>query len=200
MNKIYYRYGTMFSGKTLNLISTVKTYQLNGYNVIVLKHANDTRDKGIIKSRMSKDYIDCISFTDDDDIYQICKQAINSKNDIAAIIIDEIQFCSLQHIQDLNKVSELAPVICYGLKTSYTGILFPSIAHLLAITEDVSEIKTVCSMCSRKATHNLLLRNGQPIYNGNTVNIEGTVSEQYKAVCRKHFYKPIIEQGDDVNE
>ena len=198
MNKIYFRFGTMFSGKTLNLISTVKTYELNGYNVIILKHSKDTRDT-VIKSRMSNDCLDCITFDDNDNLEDVCQKALddfykeNPLSSIAAILIDEVQFCSLEHIHSLHAISKIAPVICYGLKTSYTGELFPAISALLAIAEDTSEIKTICSMCSKKATHNLLLRNGQPIYSGDTVNIEGeNVSEQYKAVCRKHFYEPII--------
>ena len=46
-------------------------------------------------------------------------------------------------------------------------------------------------MCKSKATHNLLLVDGNPTYLGTQINVENTASnEVYKAVCREHFYEP----------
>lgn len=188
-NKIYFKYGTMFSGKTLNLISTVKTYEHNKQTVLILKPAQDTRDKGIIKSRMSIETLDCVTFDKDEDLGVLFLKFKDLKPDI--IFIDEVQFCTEKQIEQLHDLSKFAPIMCYGLKTSYTGDLFPSIAKLMAIAEDIQEIKTVCSMCKSKATHNLLLVDGNPTYLGTQINVENTASnEVYKAVCREHFYEP----------
>lgn len=185
-NKIYFKYGTMFSGKSLNLISTAKTYEFNGNNVFIIKPKQDSRDYGVIKSRMSNEELKCyIVDKGIDDLSLILKG--KPKPDV--ILIDEIQFFTVKQIKSLVKLSEIAPVICYGLKTSYTGDIFPSITKLLAIAEDVQEIKTTCRYCNKKATYNLLLRNDKPVYDGNLVNVEGSnVNEEYQQVCRYHFY------------
>ncbi|MBI6005930.1 thymidine kinase [Clostridium perfringens] len=187
-NKIYFKYGTMFSGKSLNLISTAKTYKFNGNNVFIIKAKQDSRDSGVIKSRMSNEELKCyIVDKDMDDLSLIFKDKSNLDLDI--ILIDEVQFLTVKQIESLVKLSEIAPIICYGLKSSYTGDLFPSIAKLLSIAEDIQEIKTTCRYCNKKATHNLLLRNGKPVHNGDMVNVEGSnVNEEYQQVCRYHFY------------
>lgn len=194
MNKIYFRHGTMFSGKSLNLISAVKTYQHNNKLVVILKPATDTRDKEIVKSRMSSEELDCITFSTTDDLLEVITNEYKMHAfKIDVIFIDEAQFCTVEQIKQLHKLSKYAPIMCYGLKTSYTGELFPSIAKLMTLAEDVSEIKTICSMCKKKATHNLLLRNGQPVYSGDAINVEGeNHNDEYKAVCRQHFYDPIL--------
>lgn len=196
-NKIYYIHGTMYSGKSLDLISTYSTYKFNNKKVLVLKHAKDTRDEGIIKSRMSSQEIKCITFTDEDSLYSTAVKELRAKGyhpDV--ILIDEIQFCSDKHIKQLQNLSTIAPIMCYGLKSSYTGELFPAIAKLIPLAESIKEIKTTCCMCNSKATHNLLVRNGEPIYEGAFVNIEGVNhDDKYHAVCREHFYNPVLTES-----
>ena len=191
-NKIYYIHGTMYSGKSLDLISTYTTDTYNGKRVLVFKHIKDTRDKGVIKSRMSTQEVECITFTDNDSLYDTLIKIIEKSGlhpDV--ILIDEIQFASKDHVLDLHRISKIAPVMCYGLKTSYTGELFPAISTLIPLAENIREIKTTCCMCNSKATHNLLVRDGEPIYEGAFVNIEGeNQNDDYYAVCREHFIRP----------
>lgn len=198
MNKIYFRYGTMFSGKSSMLITVAGTYEHNNQKVLLLKPSKDTRDVEIIKSRACKDTLECITFNDKDNLLEVVQYAIKLKNYIPDIIfIDEVQFCSDHHIDSLLEISKICPIICYGLKSSYTGELFPAIKKLLVMAEDIAEIKNICSMCKSKATYNLLLRNGKPVYSGEAINIEGeNINEEYKAVCRKHYYSPIL-KGDE---
>ena len=110
------------------------------------------------------------------------------------LLVDEVQFLTKAQIKQLAHIASVScPVMCYGLKNTYTGELFPSIVTLLALAEDVREVKTTCCCCNNKATHNLLVRDGVPIYEGALVNIEGVnVDEKYYPVCRKHFYMPEI--------
>lgn len=190
--KIYYIHGTMYSGKSLDLISTYVTDTFNGKKVLVLKHAKDTRDEGVIKSRMSSQVVECITFTDNDSLYDVVVSTIEKSGlrpDV--ILIDEIQFALKDHVLDLHRISKIAPIMCYGLKTSYTGELFPAIATLIPLAENIREIKTTCCMCNSKATHNLLVRYGEPIYEGAFVNVEGeNTHDKYYAVCREHFVRP----------
>lgn len=188
-NKIYFRYGTMFSGKSLNLISTAETFKFNNKNTLILKPSKDKRDYSNVRSRMSNIQYKAVVVSDSiENLYDFILDIYNkSKFDI--ILIDEVQFLSPNLIEQLVEVSTICPIICYGLKSSYTGDLFPSIAKLLTIAEDIQEVKTSCRYCDNKATHNLLLRNGQPVYNGDMINVEGSkVNEEYHQVCRYHFY------------
>ena len=194
MKKIYYRYGTMFSGKSLNLISAYHTYKHNKKNVLVIKPSIDTRDANVIKSRMSSLTVDCVTFSKEDKLQDVITEEIRNTEIMPDILlIDEVQFCTPEQIDELHTISEMFPIMCYGLKTSYTGAIFPSIVKLMAIAEDSSEIKTTCSMCNKKATHNLLIRDGRPIYEGAYINIEDNSSnDKYYAVCREHFFNPVF--------
>lgn len=192
-NKVYYKHGTMYSGKSLRLISLYDSYVYKNKNVMVAKPELDSRDVGVIKSRMSSKEIPCHLFDEDESLIELVSwyEGIYGIPDI--ILIDEVQFATVQQIEDINTLSAKYKIMCYGLKTSYTAELFPPISKLLTIAEDVEEIKSECFMCNSKATHNLLIRDGKPIYNGNMIKIEGEENvEEYKAVCRYHYYNPIL--------
>lgn len=194
MKKIYYKYGTMYSGKSLNLISTYKTYMFNNQRPLVLKHAKDTRDENIIKSRMSKETVECITFTDEDNlldvVYNAIKELVFSP---VVIMIDEIQFCTIAHIEQINVLSLQFPIICYGLKTNYMAELFPASAKLIAYADSLEEMVTTCSFCGKRARFNLLTRDGKAVREGNAYNIDGEYgNEKYYAVCRQHYFEPNI--------
>ena len=74
--------------------------------------------------------------------------------DISCIFVDEAQFLSKEQVQSLGKVAdELSiPVMCYGIRTDFQGQLFDGSKELLAIADNLKELKTICSMCEKKAT------------------------------------------------
>ena len=79
------------------------------------------------------------------------------------------------------------PVMCYGLRTDFKGQLFPGAATLLAIADDIREIRTIC-WCGKKATMNLRVDEaGKAVTEGDQVEIGG--NERYVALCRKHFFE-----------
>lgn len=194
-NKVYYKHGTMFSGKSLRLISLYDSYKYKNKNILVMKSSEDVRDVGVISSRMSDKKIECYTFTDEDSIIDVTHWYEQEFGKPDIILIDEIQFATIDQIEQINILSLRFKVMCYGLKTTYTAELFPSIAKLLTIAEDVEEIKSECCMCQSKATHNLLLRDNKPVYAGEVINIEDNkqTTEEYKAVCRYHYYNPILD-------
>ena len=85
------------------------------------------------------------------------------------------------------------PVICYGLKSDYRGILFEGSYYLLVYADKISEQKTVCSMndCNNKATMNLRYDNNKPVFDGEQIIIGDL---EYKPVCRK-CYLQLIEKS-----
>ena len=77
------------------------------------------------------------------------------------------------------------PVLAYGLRTDFLGALFEGSRQLLALADELREIKTVCH-CGRKAT--MVVRfdgEGQPMHSGDQIQIGG--NETYVSMCRRHF-------------
>jgi thymidine kinase len=76
--------------------------------------------------------------------------------------------------------------MCYGIRTDFRGELFEGSASLLALADNLIELKTVCNVCSRKATMVVRLdKNGKVITEGSKVQIGG--NDVYRVLCRKHF-------------
>jgi thymidine kinase len=76
--------------------------------------------------------------------------------------------------------------MCYGIRTDFQGKLFEGSSELLAIADNLKELKTICSMCDRKAT--MVVRiddDGKVLLKGEKIMIGG--NERYKTLCRKHF-------------
>ena len=108
--------------------------------------------------------------------------------DISCIFVDEAQFLSKEQVQSLGKVAdELSiPVMCYGIRTDFQGQLFDGSKELLAIADNLKELKTICSMCEKKATMVVRLnQEGEVVLEGEKIVIGG--NDIYKTLCRKHF-------------
>ena len=76
-------------------------------------------------------------------------------------------------------------MLAYGLRTDFKGELFEGSLHLLAWSDELIEIKTVCH-CGKKAIMVLRLdENGVPLNSGEQIQIGG--NDKYVSVCRKHF-------------
>ena len=108
--------------------------------------------------------------------------------DISCIFVDEAQFLSKDQVQSLGKVAdELSiPVMCYGIRTDFQGQLFDGSKELLAIADNLKELKTICSMCEKKATMVVRLnQEGEVVLEGEKIVIGG--NDIYKTLCRKHF-------------
>jgi thymidine kinase len=85
-----------------------------------------------------------------------------------------------QAVDDLK-----VPVMCYGLRVDFQGQLFPGSAALLALADEMREIRTICH-CGKKAT--MVIRQdetGQVITQGAQVQIGG--NETYVSLCRRHW-------------
>ena len=107
---------------------------------------------------------------------------------ISCVFVDEAQFLSKKQVNDLGKVADElnVPVMCYGIRTDFQGKLFEGSMELLAVADNLKELKTICSECDKKATMVVRLdAKGNVILKGEKVLVGG--NEIYKSVCRKHF-------------
>ena len=107
---------------------------------------------------------------------------------VSCIFVDEAQFLSRKQVHDLGKISDELniPVMCYGIRTDFQGKLFEGSQELLALADNLKELKTICSECDKKATMVVRLNEkGEVVLEGKKIVIGG--NEIYKTLCRKHF-------------
>ncbi len=118
----------------------------------------------------------------------------HQKAPVHCVLVDESQFLTREQVYALSEVVDKLdiPVLCYGLRTDFRGELFGGSQYLLAWSDKLVELKTVC-FCGRKAGMVLRLdHEGRPYNEGEQVVIGG--NERYVSVCRKH-YKEALEKG-----
>lgn len=196
MGKIYFRYGTVNSSKSMNLIATAHNYKSQGKSTVVLKPIVDTKSsKGMIESRAGVS-IPCIDIDNEFNIAEyIGFSKVRKQDDIYCVIIDEVQFLTVNQVQELQVIADVfdIPVICYGLLTDFSGNMFPSIERLISIADKIEEIKTVCSKhyCNKKAIYNERFIKGVPVFDGESI-VVGDIKEDenglsYRPVCREHY-------------
>lgn len=183
-------YGSMNSGKTLELLATAYNLEENGIQIMVLKPSLDTRDgQGVVKTRAGLKR-KCIMFDKDINLYKAIKAY---KNVLASqleklrwVIVDEAQFLTLDQVDQLSDVVDFldVSVMCFGLRTDFQSHLFEGSKRLFEIADDIEEIKSSCSCGEKKTSINARFdENGVIVTEGSQVEIGG--NDKYKAICRK---------------
>lgn len=192
MAKLFFKYGTVFSAKSLNLIATAHNYETQGKNILLMIPKLDTRSDGHIATRagfkLPAELID-----DDTDCVTVFRHHLEAKEKIDCVLVDEAQMLKARHINQLREIVNLynTPVICYGLRVSYNLELFEASERLFALSDKMEEIKTICWYCNSKATHNLKLVDGKPVYEGKPIEIGGL--EKFLPVCYSCYANPPID-------
>ena len=172
MAKLFFRYSAMDAGKTLDLLKVAYNYNDRGQETLIITSTVDKRaGENKVKSRVGFDK-DAISTSATDNLFKLIELIMKDKR-IACILVDEIQFFSVEQINQLSDVVDYlhVPVICYGLRSDYCGRAFASSAQLLAIADSIEELKTICH-CGRKATFNMLVKNGVAVKVGAPVVVD----------------------------
>jgi len=197
MAKLYYKYGTMGSSKTANLLMVAYNYKSQDKRIVCIKSSLDNRwGTGVIKSRAGVPDRECLVTTEETDLFYLIEFDINTNGELHCILVDEAQFLRKEQIKQLARVvDELkVPVMCYGLKNSYIdGELFEGSAALLYYADSIEEIKTVCQYCNRKATMHLRMVDGKPVRTGESaIKVGDTVKDNdyYIQTCRYHYFNP----------
>ena len=178
----------MNAGKTTTLIQSSYNYRERGMSTLVLKPNVDDRHAAIsVRSRIGLES-DAFSFEEEDNLFALTKKK-DQYTKLSCVLLDEAQFLTKDQVFSLCEiVDELGiPVLAYGLRTDFRGVLFEGSLNLLAWADELVEIKTICH-CGKKAGMVLRLdENGNPVSVGDQVKIGG--NDIYVSVCRKHFKK-----------
>ncbi|MDQ7080491.1 MAG: thymidine kinase [Paracoccaceae bacterium] len=190
MAKLYFHYSTMNAGKSTVLLQASHNYRERGMDTYLLTARLDTRaGEGRIASRIG---IGCQAdmFDTDSDLFEMLRTR-TQKGAVACVFVDEAQFLTPDQVWQLARaVDDLnLPVMCYGLRVDFRGELFPGSATLLAIADEMREVRTIC-FCGKKAT--MVVRqgpDGKVLREGAQVQIGG--NETYVTMCRKHWREAI---------
>jgi thymidine kinase len=182
MAKLYFRYSAMNAGKSTAMLQVAHNYEEQGQKVRLFTAAIDSRyGVGKVTSRLGPQR-DTEVFDDNTDFLL----TIDEK--IACLLVDEAQFLSKEQVKQLHQLAQVRgiPVITYGLRSDFRGEPFPGSAYLLALADDIEEIKNICS-CGKKATMNIRVdENGKRIKEGEQISIGG--NESYRQACGRCFY------------
>lgn len=184
----------MNAGKSTALLQVAFNYQERGMATYLLTARLDTRSGvGKISSRVGIG-AEADTFSRDDDLLTMVAARV-SRGPIACVLLDEAQFLSKEQVWQLARaVDDLhLPVMCYGLRTDFQGELFPGSAALLALADEMREVKTICS-CGKRA--NMVVRQdseGNALRDGEQVQVGG--NETYVSLCRKHWRLAMGEKG-----
>ena len=184
MAKLYFHYSAMNAGKSTLLLQAAYNYRERGMQTLLLTAALDTRaGAGRIASRIGIAE-EAVGFTSETDLFALISDlGCNA----ACIFVDEAQFLTEAQVWQLARVADALclPVMAYGLRTDFRGQLFPGSLALLAVADDLREVRTICH-CGRKAT--MVVRrgpDGEVMRDGAQVQIGG--NESYVSVCRRHW-------------
>lgn len=185
MSKLYFRYGAMGSGKTAALLQVAHNYEQKGMKVVVVKPSIDTKAQEKVSSRIGIERkVDVLLAPSD--------KLIDKMEPVKphAIIVDEAQFLTRAQVNELYIIAKQydIPVLCYGLRCDFQMYGFEGSIRLLEIADDIEELKTICQ-CGAKATQNLRLLNGEPVFEGEQVVIDDHTQVEYEGVCGKCYLK-----------
>ena len=190
MAKLYFHYSTMNAGKSTLLLQASHNYRERGMSTYLLTAKLDDRSgRGRIASR--------IGIAQDADLFDAgtdlfaCLKARQAADPVDCVFLDEAQFLSRDQVWQLARaVDDLRlPVMCYGLRVDFRGELFPGSAALLALADEMREVRTICH-CGKKAT--MVVRrgpDGKALRDGAQVQIGG--NETYVSLCRRHWREEI---------
>lgn len=186
MAKLYFYYSAMNAGKSTTLLQSSYNYQERGMSTLILQPEIDNRAGfGKVASRIGIE-ADAVTFNTADHLFQMVSR-FHDQTPLHCVLVDEAQFLTKQQVRQLSDVCDVLdiPVLAYGLRTDFQGNLFEGSEHLLAWSDAMTEIKTICH-CGSKATMVLRIDSqGNAIKGGNQVQIGG--NDRYLSVCRKHF-------------
>ncbi|NVY95632.1 thymidine kinase [Lactobacillus sp. DCY120] len=187
MAQLFFRYGVMNAGKSIEVLKVAHNYEEQGKKVLLLTSSLDTRSgRGKVSSRIGLERA-AVVVEAQTKVFQLVQAEYEQ---VDCILIDEAQFLTADQVRQLAQiVDELGiPVIAFGLKNDSRNQLFPGSQALLIYADKIEEMKTICWFCSKKATMILRITDGQPDYGGEQVHIGG--NDSYYPVCRRHYLNP----------
>ncbi|MFK7945052.1 MAG: thymidine kinase [Paracoccaceae bacterium] len=194
MAKLYFNYSTMNAGKTAMLLQASHNYRERGMDTYLLTADFDGRSgAGKIVSRIGIEATADMYSQHEDLFAKIV--ARTEAGPIACVLVDEAQWMTRDQVWQLARVVDDldVPVMCYGLRIDFQGELFPGSAALLALADEMREVRTICH-CGKKAT--MVIRTdpeGHAVTEGAQIEVGG--NDRYVSLCRRHWRIAVDDTG-----
>lgn len=194
--KLYFSYGTMNSGKSLQLLAQAHNFQEKKIPFIILKSEIDDRDgTDVIHSRALGDR-ECVTIKKTTNIYKLISTMVNINNamykpQLKWVLVDESQFLSKEQVDQLAAVVDKfdISVMCYGLRTDFQTNLFEGSKRLFEVADSLIEIKSSCE-CDGKTIFNARVdKDGNVVVDGEQIEVGG--DDRYVSMCRKCYYEKV---------
>lgn len=190
MAKMHFKYASMNSGKSIDLIRTAHNYEENGYRVLIISPVVGKSAHKMISSRVGLDRKADLLLLYSDDIFKVLKGKLAN---VKAILVDEAQFLSSKQVTDLFIISKALDisVICYGLRTNFKMESFAGSKRLLELSEVLEELNTLCS-CGNIARFVARKVGDQFVKEGEEVIVKGTENISYVPMCGKCYLTKVF--------
>lgn len=189
MAKLYFRYGAMNCGKSTNVIQTAYNFFEKGKKALLIKPSIDTKGEDTVVNRTGLSRKVDVLLKPEEKVRNYLTE------DTDAIIVDEAEFLTIEQVKELYQITKLddIPVLCFGLRANFKMEPFPASIYLLTYADEITELKSICK-CGKKATHNMRLYKGVPIFEGEDVLIDGSLDDiTYEGVCGKCMLEYFLE-------
>ncbi len=190
MAKLYFHYSTMNAGKSTLLLQAAHNYRERGMaSLLLTARLEDRTGAGRIASRIGI-ADEAQVFDASSDLFELVRARL-AQGPVACVFLDEAQFLTTAQVWQLARVVDDLdlPVMCYGLRVDFCGELFPGSAALLALADEMREVRTICH-CGKKAT--MVVRrgpDGRAMRVGAQIQIGG--NETYVSLCRRHWREEV---------
>jgi thymidine kinase len=176
--------GSMFSGKSEELIRRIRRGEYGNLTVKVFKPEVDNRyDRGSV---VSHNGTAALAFP----VSKAVDILAHVENEPDIVGIDEVQFFDEQIVDVITTLADRGiRVITAGLDTDFRGVPFGVMPELMALSESVTKLNAICPVCGSQASRTQRLINGQPASYHDPVMLIGA-SESYEPRCRHHHEVP----------
>ncbi len=177
--------GSMFSGKTEELMRRLNRAEYAKQNVLTIKHQIDQRkSKTSITSHNGRERL---AFTIDNSQESLNKILELANSNISVVGIDEVQFFPKEIVGIICQLVEKGKrVVVAGLDLDFRAEPFGIMPLLLAVADHITKLKAICVLCGKDAHHTQRLVNGKPAKYTDPIILVGA-EECYQARCRDCF-------------
>lgn len=191
-SSLKFRYATMGSGKSAEIISIIRNYDECGFEGITFIPKKDLASDGVIASRNGYK-AQATAFEENDNLFECTKKIIESGKNVKYVIVDEAQFLTPDQVWQITDIVDYLDinVLAYGLLTDSFANYFPGSDLLIRIADTRQELTTVhrlCPVCGKKAVINARIVNDKLIKEGEQFSIKNQNDNvKYIPICRKCF-------------
>ena len=192
MGKLYFRHGAMNSGKSTALLQVAYNYEERGQKVALVKPAVDTKGDTKVVSRLGMvREVDFLILPNENLRVKLREYMKAKGTKIDCLLLDEAQFLTAKQVDEAMEIAVLdgIPVLAYGIRTDFLTKGFPGSIRLLEIAHSLEELKTICR-CGRKAMFNARLKNGEFVFDGDQVAIDGD-EVTYESLCPNCYFEKL---------